>query len=1041
MPLRTTLSTILAIFLVSVGAGAVSGRQALAGPGQTEQQSPKSADSSLEGVTVKEISFPNVSSENDRKEFLQLVTQPLGQPMNRLLIRESIQKLYATGRFSDIRAEASRTPDGEAGVAFITDPTEFVGRVQIEGAPKRPTESQISNASKLGLGTVFTQERLNLALKNIAQLMETNGFYQSYTSADQQLRSDTQQVELVFHVNPGPQARVGKISFTGNTLYSAEDLEKIAKLHPGDFVTVQRISDALDRLRKRYQKQNRWLAQVSLSKRVYQPDADVVDFAFVLQRGPVVNVTADGFKLSRSVLRRTVPVYEENAVDDDLLNEGRRNLVNHLQGLGYYGAKVTLEKQSNKDGSELSFVYHIDAGARHKLVRVTMSGNKYFGEDLLRARMQIQPADRFVYPHGRFSQGMLASDVRSVEEQYRASGFSNVKVSSLVEDDYKGIENDLAVNFQVIEGPQTLVRALNITGVAGVPNSILPTLNLGEGQPYSENAIASDREILLNYYFNLGFPNATFEASATPATDKPNSMDVKYKMELGNQVFVDQVLISGLVHTRRYIVQRELEIKAGDPLSQAAMLKTQQNLYDLGIFSQVDTAVQNPDGVEPYKKTLISMQEAKRYTFTYGLGFEFQTGQPSTGTNQALGGLGVSPLVSFEVTRLNFLGRNHTVAVKTNVGSLQQRGLVSYSAPRLFGDPKWRLSLTTFYDNTVDVTTYTSQRLEGTIQAEQTISRASILNYRFSFRRVKAVNAQISANLIPLLSQPVRVGGPGFSYIRNKRDSDLESSKGSYNTLDFSVAAGAFGSEADFTRILAQNSTYHAFGKRRQTDKKFVLARSLRIGVENTFGNTSILQPSQTCIDPTQTTCNVTLVPLAERFLSGGGNSHRGFGLNQAGPRDPQTGFPLGGSALFLNNIELRFPPRVWPYVQDNLSFALFEDAGNVFTDGRTMLDNLLRWRQKNPDSCRQPGTASQCDYAYVSHAIGLGVRYKTPVGPVRFDFGYNLNPPVFPSCLSSPDPAGSAKSSYCTADAGSPYFVPQQASHFNVFFSIGQSF
>ena len=155
----------------------------------------------------------------------------------------------------------------------------------------------------------------------------------------------------------------------------------------------------------------------------------------------------------------------------------------------------------------------------------------------------------------------------------------------------------------------------------------------------------------------------------------------------------------------------------------------------------------------------------------------------------------------------------------------------------------------------------------------------------------------------------------------------------------------------------------------------------------------------------------------------------------------------MGGSALFLNNVELRLPPTTLPYFQDNLSFAIFEDAGNVFTDGRSMLDNLLRWRQKNPQLCLQPGTASQCDYSYISHAVGLGVHYKTPIGPVRFDFGYNLNPPAFPSCQAKPSFNGQATSSYCvtnTANGGTstlPYFVPQHASHFNVYFSIGQSF
>jgi len=136
------------------------------------------------------------------------------------------------------------------------------------------------------------------------------------------------------------------------------------------------------------------------------------------------------------------------------------------------------------------------------------------------------------------------------------------------------------------------------------------------------------------------------------------------------------------------------------------------------------------------------------------------------------------------------------------------------------------------------------------------------------------------------------------------------------------------------------------------------------------------------------------------------------------------------------------------PYLKDNASFALFEDAGNVFTDGSNMLDNLLRWRQKSPANCLQEATANQCDFSYVSHAVGLGVRYKTPIGPVRFDFGYNLNPPAFPSCQATPSATGQATSAYCVKNtvgqngiSSLPYFLPQHASHFNVYFSIGQSF
>jgi outer membrane protein insertion porin family len=985
------------------------------------------------GLTVAEIRWPNIPSAVNQKRWLELIPLQVGKPLDRELIRESIHRLHATGRFADIRVEAERTPDGQVSVSFFTTPNYFVGGIDVEGVPNRPTAGQVVNASKFQLGDLFTPDQIERAVNNIKQLMQENGYYRSTVNAQQRRYPERQQIDILFKINPGPQARVGNVNVTGNPGYPQGQIQDIAKMPPGDPVSVQRVSNALDRLRKKYQKQNRLLAQVSISKKSYREQANAVDYTFDIIPGPRVQLTTEGFKIRRAVLKQNVPIYEENAVDEDLLSEGRRNMLNYLQSRGYFDAKVGLKQHSDTAANELQIVYVISPGARHKLVKLEIKENKYFLTEKLRSRMQVHPAARFE-SRGRYSQGLLNSDIHGLEDLYRANGFQQVKITSKVIDDYNGHENDLALIISVDEGPQTLVGAFHMEGnKAFSVKQLAAYINTAEGQPFSEFNIAQDRDNLLNYYFNHGFPRASFEAAAKPIPNESNRMDVTFKIHEGDQVFVDNVFVSGLNFTKPFVVQRELQVKSGDPLSQIDMLQTQQRLYDLSIFSQVGTAVQNPNGNEPTKNVLVDVEEAKRYTFNYGVGLEFQTGQPSAvGTNQAKGRTGVSPRVSLAVSRLNFRGRDHTITFKADVGSLQQRGLISYTAPRWFNSQNWRLSLTAFYDNTLDVTTFTSQRLEGSIQAEQTVSKATTMDYRFTYRQVKASNINISPAEIPLLSLPVRVGEPGFSYIRNKRDNNLETTKGSYTTVDAGAASSYFGSEADFSRILAQNSTYHAFGKNRPTEKKFVFARSLRIGVETAFGNTAILPPGQACPNPTQTNCpSTTVIPLAERFFTGGGNSHRGFGLNQAGPRDPTTGFPVGGSALFLNNVELRLPPTTLPYFQDNLGFAIFEDAGNIFTDGRSMLNNLLRWRQKDPQLCLQQSTAIRCDYSYISHAVGVGVRYKTPIGPVRFDFGYNLNPPAFPSTQTVTDKTGKTTTT----------FVPQHASHFNVYFSIGQSF
>src|SRR5208337_4636304 len=172
------------------------------------------------------------------------------------------------------------------------------------------------------------------------------------------------------------------------------------------------------------------------------------------------------------------------------------------------------------------------------------------------------------------------------------------------------------------------------------------------------------------------------------------------------------------------------------------LLDTQTKLYDLGIFSQVDTAVQNPNGSDPEKNVLIQVEEAKRYTFTYGIGLEFETGL-SSGTSSPSGSTGVSPRVGLDITRLNVGGRDQTLTFQSHVGRLQQRGLVSYEIPKLFNNDRLKIFYTAFYDNSLDVSTFTSQRLEGKIDLRQQIGQllpnySSSITYRFDYRRVKA---------------------------------------------------------------------------------------------------------------------------------------------------------------------------------------------------------------------------------------------------------------------------------------------------------------
>ena len=215
-----------------------------------------------------------------------------------------------------------------------------------------------------------------------------------------------------------------------------------------------------------------------------------MNYVFYIDPGPLVNVRVQGARLRQAQLKKYIPVYEENAVDDDLLNEGRRNLRDYFQTQGYFDAEVTVRKDFDQPTNTLDVVYIVEKGIRHHVAGVFITGNRYFPEDIIRERMQVQSAGRL--SHGLYSQSLLNRDVQSIKELYQSNGFEQVKVSSSVQDDYQGQKGRLAVTVQIEEGPQTLVAELHIAGNRTIPtDELLPLLTNAPGQPFSDSNVAA----------------------------------------------------------------------------------------------------------------------------------------------------------------------------------------------------------------------------------------------------------------------------------------------------------------------------------------------------------------------------------------------------------------------------------------------------------------------------------------------------------------------------------------------------------------------
>ncbi len=433
------------------------------------------------------------------------------------------------------------------------------------------------------------------------------------------------------------------------------------------------------------------------------------------------------------------------------------------------------------------------------------------------------------------------------------------------------------------------------------------------------------------------------------------------------------------------------------------MAETQRRLYDLGVFARVDAAVQNPDGEEDSKYVLYQAEEANRYSFTGGFGAELariggSTAQARVWTSPE-GATGFSPRVSLDISRINAFGIGDTVTLRSRLSTLQKRAAIDYLAPRLFGNRNLDIDFSLVYDDSRDVRTFGAKREEAAVQITQRVSKPITLFYRYAFRNVTVNNLKIDPLLVPLYSQTVHIGILSVNMIQDRRDDPTDAHKGIYNSFEAGLADHAFGSRSDFGRVIGRNATYTPLGP------KLVLARQTTFGVLPAFNIPSNADPT----DP---------IPIAERFFGGGNSfpprlSPKIRPDRATIPRDSPG--RIGG--ISFNNTELRFF-RCWGKIATGV---LFHDMGNVYSSIGKM---SFRVTQRN-----------LTDFNYMVHAAGFGIRYRTPIGPIRLDLSYSINPPRFNGFTGTyTDLVNCTATNSCTA-------ATQQISHFQFFFSIGQAF
>ncbi len=1017
-------------------------------------QPPSDPLAKLEGLSVRSISFEGVSVER-LVPLSGHLAQAEGVPLNPDALKKSLHQLFATGLFETMDVEG--VPDGD-GVALVFrgTPRSFIGAISVDGAKGSALNTQLERASQLAPGARFTQAKLEQALEQMRDMLARNGFHEPVITHTLTARPEEQLVDIAFHVVSGPQARVGAVSVKGDSEMSVDDFRRYGRLRAGSHVDGETGDRALAGVLKVYQGEQRLEAEIKIESQEYAPQTQVDNFQFSANRGPIVKLLVQGAGIGQDRLKRLIPIFEEGSVDEDLLNEGNRRLRNYYQRLGYFDVKVEHERQS-ATAEQVTILYKVQLGPRRRVERVSFEGNRYFDAGTLRQLLSVHAADT-LDRHGAYSQALVSADINALQAVYQNNGFSSVKVTS----ETNAIETatdtaqptgrtrparasrttPLTVVYHIEEGQQLRVGSVRLEGNEHVDAAKLtPQMNSVAGQLLSPENLAGDRDALLTDYLSRGFDQVQVAVTQQVEQADSSKVDVVFRIVEGRQIFVRKVLLTGLHFTRPETVAKAITLHPGDPLNQTALQDTQRNLYDFALFSEVDTAIENPTGDETHKTVLLQASEARRWALTLGFGLEAQTGNPQNNCASAIiaGGIacnpngktGVSPRVLADLTRNNLFGREQSVSLRGNYGLLEQKIDLLYQNPHFEGHRNFGLTFSAGYANSLDVSTYVASKLEGGIRWTEhfdspgsRISKANTLVYEFSFRRVKvdAASLQVFPLEIAQASTAVRVAGPAITWIRDTRDSPLDAHRGTYTSFQSFLSGEAFGAQAQFSRLDLSNSSYYKFDKGR-----FVLARNSRYGQERAYGKRED-----------------ELIPLPERLYSGGATSLRGFGENQAGPRDPETGFPIGGAGALTNSTELRLPPPTLPWLGDTVSIVLFHDMGNVFTNAGDAWASALRVRQPDRENCENPipatnpptappgpptstGLQGTCSFNYFSHTPGIGLRYHTPVGPIRFDFSYNLNPPIYPV-------------TYDYSNPSEPTHVGE-GNHFNFFFSLGQTF
>ena len=953
---------------LSAQSGSASNNQTPANPATATQ-----IFSSYEGQNVTAIEIAG-RPQSAASEFEPLFVQKPGEPFSLDNVNRTLAALKANGKAKDVRVQVDAEADGVR-VLFILEPAVYFGIFQFPGA-ERFNYARLVQVANFQAQTPFNAADVERDRQALINFFQQQGYFQAKVDAEVKVDSANGLANILFDCQLNRAAKFGELDIVGasaeETAMLSHSLQTFlarmrgAAARPGRSYHYSTLTKATQYLQSQLEKKGRLGAQVTLAGAEYHADTNRADIHFKVQPGPVSTVTIRGAKVWSWTRRALLPVYQGVGVDEESVEEGRQALISHFQAKGYFDAKVDAQLKTEPSGNTV--LYQITKQKKHKVAAVELEGNSTLPASELAPHLTVTKGHLF--SPGNFSQQLLRSSVNNLKAVYQSEGFSTVQVASSV----NNREGDINVQFRVTEGPRDMVNSLTVEGNDTLPAAQFAPggLKVAAGQAYSQAHVEADRANIVAHYLQAGYLNSSFRETATEVSkDDPHHINVVYHIYEGPKVIAGSLITTGREHTKQRLIDKDVsDIKPGEPLTESELLLAGSKLYDhTGVFDWAEVDPKRQITTQSAEDVMVRVHEAKRNEITYGFGFEVinRGGSIPSGTVALpnLPPIGLPPNFTtsqttfygprgtFQYTRNNVGGKGASLSFTGFAGRLDQRGAAYYIVPD-FRWSAWKATTSVSADRNEENPLFSSQQELASAQLQRPLDKAqkNTLFLRYSFSQTDLTRILIP-DLVQAQDQHVRLSTLSANLTRDTRDNPLDEHKGVLESAELDMNTTKLGSSVNFAKFTGQAAFY------KQGFHNIVFADSLRIGLAQPYANSR--------------------VPLSEEFFTGGGNSLRGFPLDGAGPQRPVRvcpnggitcnnfiSVPSGGNELLLINAEARIPLAI----KKGLSLVTFYDGGNVF-----------------------PTVGFHDFTSLYSNNAGLGLRYATPVGPVRIDVGRNLNP------------------------------------------------